>query len=429
MSKVIVFSADGMVGEDLALLQTLPNFQRYLASGARITNVSSIYPTVTYPAHATMRTGVYPDVHGVVSNYELLPGVNPPVWAWYNSSLKCADLFDAVKASGRTTASSFWPTTGCHPSIDYLIDECWTEGTVPDPDVFRRCGSSEEVMEIIHRNLHIILNGRENNPPWNEQFCVRCAADMIRKFQPDLLMLHPANLDSYRHRTGVFTDLVRHGVHEIDTWIGELAEACIDAGVWEETNFFLVSDHGLQNINRSVNINTLLKEEGLIREFRDDVLDYDAYCRSNGMSALIYLRDPQDTALRQRVHELLNRWQERGVYGIGRVFTTEETASQYNLDGDFSFVLETDGFTTFTDKIDAPLSGILDNSDYRVGKATHGYLPERGPQPILAANGPDIRQGVVLDGNCIINEAPTFAAIFGLELSGAAGKPISEILK
>ena len=64
-----------------------------------------------------------------------------------------------------------------------------------------------------------------------------------------------------------------------------------------------------------------------------------------------------------------------------------------------------------------------------MGEATHGYLPEKGPQPILVANGPDIRQGVVLDGNCIVNEAPTYAAIFGLELKGAAGKPIYEILK
>ena len=213
MKKIIVFSADGMVGEDLALLEKMPNFQRYLSKGARINRVQSIYPTVTYPAHITMSTGAYPNVHGVVSNYKMLPGVHPAVWQWMHTAVKCEDIFDAVKASGRTTAASFWPCTGCHPSIDYLVDECWT--TSPEetiPEVFARHGASEEVLEIVRRNMYMLQNGRENKSPWNENFCVRCAADMIRQYQPDFLMLHPANIDAYRHESGVFSPLVEHGV-------------------------------------------------------------------------------------------------------------------------------------------------------------------------------------------------------------------------
>ena len=49
MSKVIVISSDAMVGEDLDYFQTLPAFKKYFKHGAKITNVSSIYPTVTFP--------------------------------------------------------------------------------------------------------------------------------------------------------------------------------------------------------------------------------------------------------------------------------------------------------------------------------------------------------------------------------------------
>ena len=60
MSKVIVISSDAMVGEDLEYFKTLSSYKNYFAGGAEITNVSSIYPSVTFPAHATMMTGMYP---------------------------------------------------------------------------------------------------------------------------------------------------------------------------------------------------------------------------------------------------------------------------------------------------------------------------------------------------------------------------------
>ena len=56
--KLIVLSADALVYEDLAYLETLPNFRKYLSGGCRIERVRSIYPTITYPCHATMATGV-----------------------------------------------------------------------------------------------------------------------------------------------------------------------------------------------------------------------------------------------------------------------------------------------------------------------------------------------------------------------------------
>ncbi len=44
MSKIIVISSDAMVGEDLEYFKTLPNYKKYIAGGAEIKNVSSIYP-------------------------------------------------------------------------------------------------------------------------------------------------------------------------------------------------------------------------------------------------------------------------------------------------------------------------------------------------------------------------------------------------
>ena len=68
--KLIVFSADAMVWEDVEYFKTLPNYKKYLAGGCMIEKVESVYPTITYPCHTTMATGVWPDKHKVPGNYQ-----------------------------------------------------------------------------------------------------------------------------------------------------------------------------------------------------------------------------------------------------------------------------------------------------------------------------------------------------------------------
>ena len=58
MSKhTVVISVDAMVFEDLEYLRTLPNFSRLLDGASVIERVSTIYPSVTHPVHATIITG------------------------------------------------------------------------------------------------------------------------------------------------------------------------------------------------------------------------------------------------------------------------------------------------------------------------------------------------------------------------------------
>ena len=112
-----------------------------------------------------------------------------------------------------------------------------------------------------------------------------------------------------------------------------------------------------------------------------------------------------------------------------RVYTAEEAQREQRLSGPFQFVLETDGYTSFGDSALRPLVKDFDSGDYRDGRATHGYLPEKGPQPILVAQGPDIAQGVVLPEGRLIDEAPTFARLLGAEMTDVDGRVIEAILR
>ena len=216
----------------------------------------------------------------------------------------------------------------------------------------------------------------------------------------------------------------------LDRYIGELMQACEDAGVAEETNLFLTSDHGQRDICRAINLNVKLADAGLIDlNEKGEVTDWRAFCFSNAMSTLVCLKNPEDEALKAEVYQVLRDLQEEGVFGIGRIFTAEEAREEENLWGDFSFVIESDGYTSFGDKAVRPLVQNFDISDYRFGRAAHGYIPDLGPQPLFLGKGPDIAENVVLDHGNIVDEGPTFAKLLGLEMKEADGKPIDQFLK
>lgn len=429
MKKLIVLSADAMVFEDVEYLSRLPNYKKYLEGGSWIKKVQSIYPSVTYPCHVTMMTGAWPDKHGVTSNFTISEGIkNPLPWRWFYDLEGVDDIFSAAKRSGLKTAAVFWPVTGRHPDIDYLIDEYWTQG--PEDSVsaaFERSGSCREVLEIVNRHKDKLV---ERVHPMCDEFLISCACDIIRQKSPDLIMIHPANIDAYRHENGLFHDKVRRGIEETDHYIGAVMKAAEEAGIADEVNLVVTSDHGQLDIRRIVNLNVLFADRGLILvDGQGNVADWKAYCLSNGLSALVYLKDPADQAVYKETECILHEIKEEGKCGISQVFTEEEARKTYHLGGGFSFVLESDGATSIGSAYTGPLMSSFDTADYRKGRATHGHIPTKGPQPTFLAKGPDFKEHTVIEHALLIDEAPTYAKLLGVSLKDADGRPVSEILR
>lgn len=434
--RLIVFSVDAMVTEDVEAMRELPNFKKYLGGGSEFKNgMRTIYPSVTYPIHVSILTGCYAGKHKVTSNFGFTTASKDDTWLFSSENIAVEDIFAAAKRKGLSTASISWPVTGRNPNIDYLIDEYW----FPNPGETMRAGfadmgSSGEMLDIMDAHTDLLApgweqGGKKNFMVWPEvdDFWVTCACDIIRKYKPELTFVHTGTFDSFRHKYGVFGSHLDEARANLDRYIGMLMHACEDAGVAEETNFIMVSDHGQRDICRAINLNVKLSDAGWIDvDESGKVTDWRAFCFSNAMSTLVYVKDPRDE---QKVYDTLEELRKEGVFGIGRIYTAKEAMEEEQLCGDFSFVIESDGYTSFGDKAVRPLVQNFDVSDYRFGRATHGYMPDYGPQPVFVAKGPDIRQGVVLDRGEVVDEAPTFAKLMGLDLPQADGKPIDAILK
>lgn len=429
---LIVVSADALVFEDLEYAKHLPMFSMLMENGAAIERVRTIYPSSTHPAHASIMSGNPTGVTSVISN--LLFGVGTDRKPWFNclDQVQCDTIFHAARRAGLTTAACRWPlTAGKHGIIDYLVPEVMVNdytGREHEPlQVYRDLGTTECLMDVVEEAIE--LYGYENVHPSYDDFEIHVAAEIIRRYRPNLLMVHPSQIDDTRHKSGLFSEQVHDALRMVDACLGKLWAAVCDAGIAEETDFVLTSDHGHMAVVRNICPNVFLADAGYIRpDAEGGIASWDAYAVSNGLSAQIYLSRPDDAALYSEVYALLQKMAADQIYGFETVFTREEVWEKYGLTGGFSFVIETDGYTSFNGDHRRPAVRGIDISDYRLGHSTHGHAPDKGPQPTFLAMGPSFRKGAVVPTGSILDQAPTFARVLGAELQGAMGKVVEDIL-
>ncbi len=429
--KLFVLSMDAMVHEDIAYMEQKLNFKKIMQKRAEVEGVCSVYPASTYPAHTSIMTGCYPNKTGVFSNFPLRPdrdGINH--WPLLHTSVFAEDIFATAKRAGLTTAAVYWPITGRNPNIDHVINEYffYYEDLEKAEEVFALQGADEVALQAVRENILNLPSTRGCGKllPTSvfDPFIMGCTCSLIRNAKPDLLMIHNCYLDSTRHRYGAFSEQMKDALDLMDQWLGDVIAAMEDAGVYEQTNFIIISDHGQIDATKGVKMNVLLQRGGFQQLGPEEVLyDWQAYSQSNGKSTTIHLRDNTNKKLYDRVYAYLQQLQATGKYGIEKIWTKDELARVYGQGGPYSFMIEAADSFQFTDS----LSGDVITTFEVRGK--HGYQPEKGPQPVFLAHGPAFKEGAVLPRANLVDIAPTLAAVMGQSMPEADGRCMSELLK
>jgi len=371
---------------------------------------------------------MYPDKHGISHN-ELysVRREGPAVWEWYADAIKTPTLYDYAKEAGYSIGNVYWPVQACG-RIDYNIPEIWPPHPDDDPcPVFMKAGSSP-IMETIFNKNRDLWAWRMH--PGVDIFITQCAVDIIKTYKPELMTIHLTNIDDTRHSKGVFNNYVKKDIELTDEMLGRIFDALRTAGVYDETNIVILGDHGQLDVHKNVCINVLLEKEGLIRvDESGKIISYDAYCKSAGLSAHVILNPPQDKCLAEKVCKLLVEWQKEPEYGIGEIFTKEEALEKYHLSGPFSFVVETDGCTSFGESPVGPVIRETRNDDYKFSRASHGHLPTKGAQPPFIVKGPAFKNNIVREYANVVDIAPTIAKAMNINMKNTDGKILYELLK
>lgn len=431
--KLFVLSMDAMIYKDVAYLEQKPNFRRIMEKRAEVKDVLSVYPATTYPAHTTLMTGCYPGSHGIYSNFPSRTVPDGVVnWPLGSNWVFSEDIFAAAKRAGCSTAAVYWPITACNPNIDHVINEYffYYPNEMADPETaFARQGADAVALQAVRENQHLLPSTRGSKELLRtsvfNDFIMGCTCWLIRNAQPDVLLVHNCLIDSVRHRYGAFSQQLNDAFDLTDEWLGDVIRAMEDAGVYEETNFVILSDHGQRDITKTVKINALLEREGLLQVAPDGTLyDWQAFAHSNGMSTTVHLIDNTNKKLYDRVYACLQRLQAEGKYGIEQIWTKEEVAERYGQGGPFSFMVEAEDGIQFSNAI---TGDIVTTSETPRGK--HGYMPEKGPHPVFLANGPVFSHGATLENANLVDIAPTLAAALGQTMPEADGRVMTELLK
>ena len=427
MRRLFVLSVDSLFYDDMGWLKDCPNLSAILAAGSQVERVQSVYPAMTYAAHATMLTGCYPDVHGIYHNEKVQVDNPHPEWHWRRAELKVPTLLDAAYTAGYTSCVVNWPVTGADPHITYDIPEIWSDEPGGDgrPRFVQVCSPGIET--LYDRYSHLL---RWKYQPELDEFGTCCLLDVIRDHQPEVILLHLSYLDHARHAHGAFSPEAREALQACDARFGRVAGLLKQLGLYDATNFVVVGDHGHLPVRQVFHPNILFREHGLLDAGETGrVTSWKAYCHSAGLSAHVVLADPADEAVRRQVEALLQSFVADESLGVEQVFTARQAREQWHLAGPFQYVLESREGTAFGNRCTGPLLQQADNSDYKISVSAHGHLPTKGPQPTFFAAGPQVRPGVTVARGRLIDEAPTWAALLGLTMPAAQGRPVRELLR
>ena len=423
--KIVVISMDALVFEDIKYLSDKPSFSHLLKNGSMVERLRSIYPTMTYPCHTTMSTGAYPDKHGIVNNTFDIPVKNPP-WIFEHSNVKCEDILDAAKHAGYTTAAVGWPITGLHKNVDYLINECWPvpDGPIEDYEkAYIESGTPQYLFDEVVAPYLPLRVGRKQ--PESSLFLAYITADILRKYNPDILLLHFGVLDAYRHKTGVFSEKVTEGLDVCEEILTLLFNAAREAGTFDDINWIVTADHGQLNFAKKIHLNALFHKHNLIDvDENGNVVAWRAFAFASGMSAQVHVKNVAD---REKIYEILKEAKDSGLWGISEIYD-KARASAEHLSGEFEFVVEGDGATAFGNEVISPYAIPANAVLTGLCQGSHGYHPDKAPRPTFIASGPNIKRGVVLKDGNLVDGAPTYAEILGISLPDADGTPFYEII-
>lgn len=428
-NHLIVISFDCLSALDFPILQELPHFQELLAHGSYCKNVESIYPSVTYPCHATIVTGKYPNRHGIINNTFLQPGRLSPDWFWQRTYIKGTTLYDAAKKAGLSTAALLWPVTA-KAKIDYNMPEIFANRPWHHQIAVSLCNGSPLFQLDMNRRFGHIRNGISQ--PELDDFVLESTVQTIKTKKPNLLLVHFTDLDTQRHYHGFSSQEAIAAIHRHNTRLGRILQAIKESGMQEDSTIIALGDHSALDESKAVKPNVLLREHGLIEiDQRGKMIAWKAYCKSCDGSAYIYVKHKDDFETKDAVGELLHYLVKDKRNGIEAVLTGEEAGAK-GADHTSLYMIEAlQGFYFKEDFHGEYIDPITENDvrERRYTYASHGYSPEKeNYATMLIAAGKGIRKNVILPHMHLVDEGPTFAKILGLQLEDTDGRIIEELI-
>jgi predicted AlkP superfamily pyrophosphatase or phosphodiesterase len=377
--------------------------------------VESICPTTTYPAHATIVTGLPPRAHGIYSHLASLdPTEKARPWCWFAQALRAPTLWDVARASRRRTAALSWPVSA-GAAIDCNIPEIWNPA-VADPHRDFETPARHSTPGLFAEVAQVLMPMLGKADP--DQLRGEAALYLWNHYRPDFLLVHFVWYDSQAHTFGPASAQALTALESVDRAIGKIRDAINSDPA---TTLVVLSDHGFVPVEKEAAPLVVLAEQGLFARGADGSLALRCLgaVSAGGSLALYWLEEPSADD-RRRLAAAVDRLRATGA--------VQEIVDRQQLEGleadpDAELMIEAAPGFCFSDRLEGPV--VCDSAKDR---GAHGYFPSRaGMEAIFIAVGREIALGKNLGRISLKHIAPTLAQVMGLptDILAPGEKPLA----
>jgi predicted AlkP superfamily pyrophosphatase or phosphodiesterase len=420
---VLLVSIDGLRPGDLLEADKrglkLPNLRKLMADGAHARTVTGVLPTVTYPSHTTLLTGVSPARHGIVGNTTFDPlNINQGGWYWYAEDIKVPTLWDAAKAKGLSVGNVHWPVSVGAKGITWNLPQLWRTGH-PDDDKLNRTLATPGLLDALEAKLGPYARGIDEDID-SDETRGRFAVALMAAKRPDFMTVYLTAYDHDQHGFGPDTAAAHATIERIDAIVGRLVTAAHEAN--PDTTIAVVSDHGFAATVTEANLFRPFIDAGLIKlDDKGKISSWEAMPWNSGGSIAIVLARPTDEALTARVKKVLDAVAGAADSVIARVIDRGDIARMGgNPQAQFYVDLKPGVLAGGFDGATAPLAR---PAKYR---GMHGYFPTAATmRSMFLIAGPGVPPGRDLGDIDMRAIAPTLARVLGVGLVDADMAPLN----
>jgi predicted AlkP superfamily pyrophosphatase or phosphodiesterase len=419
VQHVIVVTVDGLMPDSYLNPDRyglkIPTLRKLVKEGASSQGALSVFPTLTYPAHTSIASGMLPAHHGIVTNSAFDPlEVNQNAWRWYDVDVKVPRLWDVAREAGYRTAVLDWPVT-VGETATYHVPEFWRAKVPEDTKLIAALSTPGLLDEVSARFPEFRAGFRPQDV--SDEAGMDLAIHVLERHQPHVLFLHIWQVDAAQHHFGLESGEAKQAIETADEQIARLLQTLSKTGLLSKSVLVVASDHGFAPVTRCVNPSYLLQRARLLEvDGAGRVTDWQAAAIPAHGVAYVYVRDAANAELRARTLKVFQDQIQAGNSGIARILDHTQILA-LGGDPEAFIALEAEAGTYFgtgREQYDSAPS-------YR---ATHGYSPE---QPQMRASlilyGATVTHGQIIDAR-LIDIAPTLAGMLGLSLGATDGRPL-----
>ncbi|MEV4844072.1 nucleotide pyrophosphatase/phosphodiesterase family protein [Micromonospora matsumotoense] len=336
-----------VVGLTPRLLAHMPRL-RAVAEQGFSAELGTVLPAVTCSAQATLLTGEPPAGHGIVGNGWYFRDLGEVLlWRQHHALVGGEKVWQAARRvePGYTVANvCWWYAMGADvnwtvtPRPIYYADgrkepDCWT-----DPPELH-----DTLTDALGTFPLFTYWGPGAGLPSSRWIC-QAAERILADQAPDLTLVYVPHLDYDLQRFGPSSPRAAAAAAELDAVLAPL----LDAARAADATVVALSEYGITDVSRPVDVNRLLRAEGLLRVYTQDGMEYldpwtsRAFAVADHQIAHVYVKDPADVAAVAKLCA--------GLPGVAEVLDAEGKAAaglDHERAGELVLVAEPDSWFTY----------------------------------------------------------------------------------